>query len=72
MDLLIETPEGLQAVEVKSGATFASDWTGPVQRWRQLAGAHTRLPMVVHGGAGQFERQGCLAVGWREFALALG
>jgi uncharacterized protein len=71
VDVVLETASGLQAVEFKSGATFASDWTGPLRKWAQLAGSQARLPMVVHGGAGQFERQGCLAVGWREFALGL-
>ena len=75
VDLLVETPEGLQAIEIKSGSTFASDWPQPLQRWRQwatAAGQTTRLPMLVHGGKGQVERQGLLALGWREFSLALG
>jgi uncharacterized protein len=72
VDVIIETPEGLQALEIKSGATFAGDWTAPLARWAGLATLPLRLPMVVHGGSGQFQRQGCLAVGWREFARGLG
>jgi uncharacterized protein len=78
MDVVLETPQGLQAIEIKSGATFASDWAAPVRKWAAMAGmagvsaSAARLPMVVHGGTGQHERQGVLAVGWREFALAFG
>ncbi len=75
MDVVLETPRGLQAIEIKSGATFASDWAAPVRKWAALAGQSlpaAPMPMVVHGGTGQHERQGVLAVGWREFALAFG
>jgi predicted AAA+ superfamily ATPase len=75
IDLLLETPEGVQAIEIKSGATFASDWPAAALRWRQwadAAGVPTRTPMVVHVGKGQAARQGIWAVGWREFAQAFG
>ena len=73
VDVVIETPEGLQALEIKSGQTFASDWIAPLMRWQgwaQAAGLPLRMPMLVHGGAGQVERQSCLTVGWRQFALS--
>ncbi len=71
VDLVLETPEGLQAIEIKSGSTFASDWPAAVKKFALLAGSSSRQPMVVYGGSGQYERQGCLAVGWREFGMAL-
>ena len=75
IDLMLETPEGVQAIEIKSGATFASDWPAAALRWQQwatAAGLRTRMPMVVHGGEGQGTRQGVWAVGWRAFAQSLG
>ncbi len=72
VDVVLETPEGLQAIEIKSGSTFASDWPAAVKKFAEMAGPHNRQPMVVYGGSGQYERQGCLAVGWREFAFGLG
>jgi uncharacterized protein len=63
----------LQAIDIKSGLTFASDWPRAVLKFAQRAKGHQqtmRQPMVVYGGSGQYQRQGCLAVGWREFALA--
>lgn len=75
IDLLIETPEGVQAIEIKSGQTFASDWPQPALRWREWAGRAglaTRTPMLVFGGRGQTPRQDLLSVGWREYGLAFG
>jgi uncharacterized protein len=72
MDVVLETPEGLQAIEIKSGSTFASDWPDAIKRFALMAGPQNRQPMVVYGGSGQYVRQGCLAVGWREFAFGLG
>lgn len=34
--MLFETPAGLQAVEIKSGATFAADWPVSVLKWKIL------------------------------------
>jgi len=37
VDLLIDTPEGLRPVELKSGSTVASDWFTGLRRWVELA-----------------------------------
>lgn len=72
VDLVLETAQGLQGIEIKSGSTFASDWPLAIQKWAGLAGPQANMPMVVYGGSGQYLRQGCWVVGWREFSLALG
>ena len=52
-DLLYETGNGKGAIEIKSGATVASDWFGPLNRVaKELPEITTRA--VVYGGA---ERQ---------------
>lgn len=67
VDVVFETPAGLQAVEVKSGGTFATDWPASVLKWQRLAeGALT--PWIVFGGEGDYERQGCRVMGWQAFA----
>lgn len=67
VDVVFETPAGLQAVEVKSGGTFATDWPASVLKWQRLAeGALT--PWIVFGGEGDYERQGCCVMGWQAFA----
>ena len=72
VDLILETSEGLQAVEIKSGMTFAEDWPQAVAKWGALAGEEGRLPWLVFGGEGDYERQACRALGWREFIDAAG
>ncbi len=69
VDVVVETPQGLQAVEIKSGATFATDWPHGVRKWVALANDSTLVPQIVYGGSGHFERQGCEVIGWREFAV---
>lgn len=66
VDLLFETPQGMQAIEVKSGSTFASDWPDAIQKWQKFASGEALPPVIVYGGDGAYERQGCQVVGWRE------
>lgn len=70
MDLLYETPEGLQAVEIKSGVTFASDWLRGPEKWLSFAGAEALPPLLVFGGEGAYQRGSCQVMGWRELARA--
>jgi predicted AAA+ superfamily ATPase len=68
IDLVYETTQGLQAVEIKSGTTFASDWPQAIAKWQGFANEETLPPMVVFGGNGAYERQGCKVLGWQELA----
>lgn len=68
VDLLYETAQGLQAIEIKSGATFASDWPDAIAKWQGFAKDEALPPMIVFGGEGAYERQGCQVAGWRELA----
>ncbi len=65
VDVLYETPRGLQAIEIKSGSTFAADWPQSAQKWRTLAGNDALPPILVYGGEGRYEREGLQVVGWR-------
>ena len=69
VDLLYETPQGLQAVEIKSGATFASDWPDAIAKWQGFAKDEALPPMIVFGGEGAYQRQGCQVLGWRELSI---
>ena len=69
IDLLFETPTGLQAIEIKSGSTFASDWPQALRNWTVLADQPVLQPRIVYGGAGRYTREGCDVTGWREFSL---
>lgn len=75
VDVLIDAPEGLRPVEVKSGSTVASDWFDGLHRWAALAERqHERVaaPQLVFGGNGRYEREGVAVSGWREFAGVAG
>jgi hypothetical protein len=65
VDVLYETPQGLQAVEIKSGGTFATDWLQAAQKWRAFAGDHALPPILVFGGEEDYEREACRVVSWR-------
>ena len=66
VDLLEETAAGLLATEIKSGATFASDWLDGVNKWRTLAGDCAATPSLIFGGDESFEREQCHVVSWRD------
>lgn len=69
IDLLFEMPAGLQAVEIKSGATFAADWLDGLDMWRKFAGnLPTLKPMLIYGGDESHERERCFLTGWRDVA----
>jgi uncharacterized protein len=68
IDLLFETPRGLQAVEMKSGSTFATDWLQAATRWRNFAGSDALQPWLIYGGNSSYEREGCRVIAWRAAA----
>nr|WP_222622665.1 ATP-binding protein [Ramlibacter albus] len=68
VDVLFDTPAGLQAIEIKSGTTFAADWPAAARKWASFAGEEVLPPAIVYGGEGRFDREGCRVLGWRELA----
>lgn len=69
IDVVFETPTGLQAIEIKSGSTFASDWTDGLKKWRKFTGdTPTLRPILIYGGDTGHEREHCVLAGWRESA----
>lgn len=68
VDLIFETPQGLQAVEIKSGSTFASDWPQAAHQWQAIVGGDaTPSPWIIFGGEGRYTRQGSEVWGWRQW-----
>lgn len=69
IDVVYETPAGLQAVEIKSGSTYAADWADGLKKWRQFTGDAAILkPRLVYGGEASHEREACWLTGWRDLA----
>lgn len=70
VDLVYETSDGLQGVEIKSGATFAPDWLGGLKKWQSLPGNQALKPQVVYGGKQTQARETADLVGWRDLCAA--
>jgi predicted AAA+ superfamily ATPase len=66
VDVLIDNAQGLQALEVKSGSTFASDWTDGLKKWQKFAGDDSIQPSLVYGGSASYEREGLHVWGWQD------
>ena len=67
IDLLVETPDGPHAVEIKSGETVAGDFFKGLARWRSLAG-RSAPATVVYGGRESYVRAGVDVRAWRDWA----
>lgn len=65
VDLVWECHGRLHAMEIKSGATFASDWLDGIDRWRRVAGDEEVEPVLVYGGDDAFVRDGVEVRSWR-------
>ncbi len=64
VDLVFEHAGKLHAVEIKSGATFATDWVRACQRWQRYAGALAADPVLVYGGQDSYSVQGVQVRAW--------
>jgi hypothetical protein len=58
VDVLIDNAQGLQALEIKSGSTFANDWTDGLKKWQKFAGDESIQPSLVYGGTASYAREG--------------
>jgi predicted AAA+ superfamily ATPase len=70
VDLIIEKEKGLQPIEIKSGSTYASDWSQGLKKWQALAKNSSLEPAILYGGESTFEREGLKVWGWRDVAFA--
>jgi predicted AAA+ superfamily ATPase len=68
IDLVFEDAGRMQAVEIKSGTTFAMDWLQGPRRWKAMTGDASGAPMVLYGGETGFETADARVLGWRELS----
>lgn len=68
VDLIREDALKIYPTEIKSGATFASDWPKALEKFKGLAGPDVAAPRVVYGGDRSYERDGYSVVAWRDLA----
>ncbi|MFB3893312.1 MAG: ATP-binding protein [Phycisphaerae bacterium] len=67
VDLIIEDGPNLIPVEIKSGETFASDFTAGLDYWRNLAGRNDAPAAIVYGGDDSYIRSGVAVMSWRQW-----
>ena len=68
VDLLFEAGARLQPIEIKSGATFVSDWLAAARKWQAFAGAAALPPWIVYGGGESYLREGTTVLAWQGLA----
>lgn len=66
IDILVDRPDGLVPIEVKSGQTIASDFDRGLKRWKTLAGNEAHSGWVIYGGEASMERRDTRYVAWRD------
>jgi predicted AAA+ superfamily ATPase len=64
IDLLVETPAGPVAVEIRSGTTVARDFFASLAHWRKLTGDSRSPAVLIHGGERASFQQGFSAAPW--------
>jgi len=68
IDLLFEQGDKLQAIEIKSGATFVPEWLAATRKWQSFAGEAALPPWIVYGGEASYLREGSRIMAWRDMA----
>ena len=64
-DLVVEKAAKLTAIEIKSGATFATDWVDNLTKWQALVGpSHEVEGLVIYGGHQGFTFKGTQFIPW--------
>lgn len=69
IDLLVDTPQGLQAIEIKSGSTFASDWIKGFKVWKRNTQVNTLIPRIIYGGTDSYDREGHQVMAWPDIGI---
>jgi len=67
-DLLFESGDKLQPVEIKSGQTVTPDYIRAGQKAGRIAGAEALTPWLIHGGDDDYERSGVQVKSWLSLA----
>lgn len=67
VDVVFESQGRLQPVEIKSGATFVTEWLAGVRKWVAIAGEDALPPRIVYGGDDSYIREGVQVQSWRSF-----
>lgn len=70
IDLVHETSDGPQVIEIKSGSTFSADWISAIVKWQKFSGQITPPPIVIYGGEDSYDREQCRVYTWRDARIS--
>ncbi len=70
-DLVFETEQGLQCVEIKSSQTITPDLVRAGQRASRFVTEPTPVPWLIHGAPESYTREGVRCISWQQFAQPL-
>lgn len=70
IDLINESANGLQPMEIKSGSTYSNDWASGLRKWQALASTQGLKPAIIYGGSHSFESEKLKVWGWKDIAQA--
>jgi predicted AAA+ superfamily ATPase len=65
VDLLVESPEGIQPIEIKATATPTADCLRGLDQWRGMTGQAGPRPCLVYGGDTPQQRSESDIIPWR-------
>ncbi len=66
IDLLIDSGQSLQPIEIKSGATLNRDFFKGLRHWLHLAGGAAEDPTLIYGGNESAVRSGIRVLPWHQ------
>ncbi|MBC7617375.1 MAG: ATP-binding protein [Candidatus Saccharibacteria bacterium] len=67
-DLVFETDQGLQCVEIKSSQTITPDLVRAGQRASRFVTEPAPAPWLIHGAPENYTREGVRCISWQQFA----
>ncbi len=68
LDLLIESLNETRVIEIKSGATYSSDFFKGLNYWQKLSGANDKQKAVVYGGEKSQSTMNGRLISWKDWA----
>jgi predicted AAA+ superfamily ATPase len=66
IDVVADFADRLLPIEIKSGATIASDWFASIDRWLDLPGNNAEEAALIYGGDKPFQQGRVHVVPWRQ------
>jgi predicted AAA+ superfamily ATPase len=71
VDLLMDQGEKIWPIEIKSGATIATDWFKSLEAWKSLAKEEADKGWLIYGGDDNQPRSQAEVLGWRGISKLL-